>query len=266
MESDARHTAPRRLAGRVLTAGALAAGVCASIAVPATAFAANPASTRAVTSAGAVAIAGTRTASLRAVSSSADLSVAISNKTDAKAGKRVSYKIVVTNHGPSAASRVQFDFTTSAALRSIRYAISSGHCVRGTKEVVCHFGTLRKGKTGTATISGIMPKKMKTGTAVTNKVVLASTTHLTNPNNDVATDNYQLGVARPLPVVAASPSPNPHSKIMLIDNAASKAINFSDSALKLSLYALIAAVVWFAVGLTFRYHKRRKAGIRYDID
>jgi hypothetical protein len=191
---------------------------------------------------------------------SADLTVALSNKVDAKPGKRVKYEIVVHNIGPSTAQRVQIDFFTTAPLGSVEYAISSGHCYRSSKETACLFGTIASSKSATVTISGLMPKKMAKGTAVSNKVTVASNTHLINTADDVAIDNYQIGVARPVAQPVASPTPSTQgSKLARITHAAASAISVTDKALVISLAALAAALIWFVVGLTLRRRHRRRA-------
>jgi hypothetical protein len=194
-----------------------------------------------------------------AASSSADLSATVTNTT-AKPGHRVSYVVKVTNHGPSTAKQVQFDFFTSRALGSPVWKNPTGRCIRSPKETACLFGTLKAGQTKEATITGTLAKSLKKGESVTNKVVLGSNTHLTNTANDTVADNYRIGIK---PVVAASPAPlastNPASKIDKITNVATDALDASSKALTWSIVALSAAFLWFAVGLTLRARKRRRS-------
>ena len=191
-------------------------------------------------------------------SSSSDLSVSLANKVDAKAGHRVAYKVTVHNAGPSAADKVQAEFVTTTAMGSVQYTISSGRCIRSPKETVCLFGTLKPGQTETLTISGVIPKKLKKGTSINNKVTLLSNTHLTNTANDVAIDNYRLGMPRKVAALVPSPSVSAESKITKITNAASAAIRVTDEMLVVSLIALGAAALWFAIGLTLRHRSRRR--------
>lgn len=194
-----------------------------------------------------------------AASKSADLSATITNS-KAVPGHRVSYVIKVTNHGPSTAEQVQFDFFTSRALAHPDWKNPTGRCIRSPTETACLFGVLKPGETKEATISGVMSKKLKKGSSVTNKVVLGSNTHLTNTANDTVTDNFRIGIK---PAVIAPPSPaasaNPNSKINQITNVASDAINVTNRALTWSIAALSAAFVWFAIGLTLRARKRRRS-------
>jgi hypothetical protein len=63
---------------------------------------------------------------------SADLSATLTNAT-AKPGHRITYTIKVTNHGPSTAKQVQFDFFTSRALASPEWKNSTGPDRRGLR-------------------------------------------------------------------------------------------------------------------------------------
>jgi Domain of unknown function DUF11 len=197
-------------------------------------------------------------------SSSTDLGISLANKADAVPGKRVSYQIVVHNAGPATAQRVQIDFYTSTQLSSVEYVISTaaagGHCYRSPKETACIFGTIKAGATQHVTISGVMPAKLAKGTTITNKVTLASDTALLNKANDVATDNYRIGIARvaATPLAAASASVSPDSKLQKITSAASTAISLTHKALLASFLALGAAALWFSIGLTLRHRSRRK--------
>src|SRR5262245_60894614 len=55
-----------------------------------------------------------------------DLTISVTNKADAHPGQPITYEVVVRNNGPVAASRVQFDFTTTTPLTSVRYTIGNG--------------------------------------------------------------------------------------------------------------------------------------------
>jgi hypothetical protein len=208
--------------------------------------------------AGGIAVGVAAVAAPAYASSSTDLTVSLANKVDAKPGKRVSYRVTVHNAGPSTAKKVQAEFVTTAALGSVQYSISTGRCIRSPKETACLFGTLKPGQTETVTISGVMPKKMAKGTSVNNKVTVLSNTHLTNTTNDVATDNYRIGMPRTVAGTSPSPSASTESKITKITNAATAAIKVTHKALLISIAALIAAVVWFVVGLTLKHRRRRR--------
>ena len=190
----------------------------------------------------------------------ADLSATLTNKT-ARPGHRVSYKIKVTNHGPSTAQKVQFDFSTTRSMTYVSYQISSGRCIRSPKETVCLLGTMKAGHSGTATISGVLSKKLKKGAAISNKVTVLSDTHLINTSNDVVTDDYQIGIHKTAPVPAAKPvvAATPGSKLNKITHVATDAIDVTSGALRWSEVALAAAAVWFAVGLTTQAVKRRRS-------
>jgi hypothetical protein len=194
-----------------------------------------------------------------AAKATADLSATITNTT-AKPGHRVYYTIKVTNHGPSTAQQVQFDFFTSRALNSPNWKNTTGRCIRSTTETACLFGAMKSGQTREATISGVLAKHLKKGDAVTNKVVLGSNTHLINTANDTVTDNYRIGIK---PVVAAKPSAvpstNAESKLSKATNIASDTLNVTRRALTWSIIALSAAALWFAIGLTLRARKRRRS-------
>ncbi len=191
-------------------------------------------------------------------SSSSDLSVSLSNKVDAKPGKRVSYRVTVHNAGPSTAEKVQAEFVTTQAMDSVEYAISSGRCIRSPKETACLFGTMKAGQTETVTISGVIPKKLTKGTAINNKVTVLSNTRLVNPANDVAIDNYRIGMPRPVVVPLPSPSVSAETKIEKISHAANQALQVTHKALIISMAALIAAALWFAIGLTVKHRRRRR--------
>lgn len=124
-----------------------------------------------------------------------DLSVKLTNAVDAKPGKRVSYLVVVHNNGPRTARRVQIDFTTSTSMRSVEYRITDGHCYRSPKETACIFyRDLKKGAAESVTISGVISKKLRKGTLVHNRVALTTATRLTHTSDDVATDDYRIGI------------------------------------------------------------------------
>jgi uncharacterized repeat protein (TIGR01451 family) len=185
----------------------------------------------------------------------ADLSATLTNKM-AVAGKRVSYVVVVTNHGPATARQVQIDFFTSKPLTSVQWSNKTGRCIRSAKETACLFGTLKPGQTAKATISGIVAKKLKKGTAINNRVVLGSDTHLINTANDTVTDNYKLGIATVLPSPSPSVIPG-ETKIDKITHVASDTLAVTHTALVWSLVALAGAALWFGVGLTLKARKRR---------
>jgi hypothetical protein len=197
--------------------------------------------------------------------STTDLTVSLTNKVDAAAGKRVTYTIVVTNHGPSKAKGVEIDFATSAKLGSVKYKISNGHCYRSPKEIPCHwYSSLAKGKSFTVSVSGVMPKKMAKGSAVTNSVVVDSSTKRVNTSNDKATDNYRLGIPRvTAPVLAPSPSIDPTSNLAKFTNTAAKVTDYTSHAVLWTFIILGAAVIWFAIGLAI-HHRRRVADADFD--
>ena len=197
--------------------------------------------------------------------STTDLRVSLTNKVDAVAGKRVTYHIVVTNSGSSKAKGVSITFTTSAKLRAIKYKISNGYCNRSPKKVHCQrYSSLRKGKSFTVTISGLMPKKMAKGTAVTNSVVVGSRTKRVNLGNDKATDNYNLGISRvTAPVLAPSPSINPSGNLAKFTNAAAKVADYSSHVMVWTFIILGAAAIWFLIGLAL-HHRRRAADADFD--
>ena len=189
--------------------------------------------------------------------STADLSATLANKM-AVPGHRVSYVVQVTDHGPSAARKVQIDFFTSSALGSVEWSNPTGRCIRSPKETACLFGTLKVGESAKATISGIVAASLKKGTPISNRVVLGSDTHLVNTANDVVTDDYRIGIPTVVPTPHASPTAVAETKIDKITHAASDTLAVTRTALTLSLIALGAAAVWFAVGLTLRARKRRR--------
>jgi hypothetical protein len=197
--------------------------------------------------------------------STTDLTVSLTNKVDAVAGRRVTYTIVVTNRGPSKAKGVEIDFATSAKLGSPAYKISNGHCYRSPSEIPCHwYSSLGKGKSFTVTISGVIPKKMAKGTAVTNSVVVDSSTKRVNTANDKVTDNYRLGIPRvTAPVLAPSPSINPTSKLAQFTNTAAKVTDYTSHAVLWTFIILGAALVWFVIGLAI-HHRRRVADADFD--
>jgi hypothetical protein len=197
--------------------------------------------------------------------STTDLTVTLTNKVDAVAGKRVTYRVVVTNRGPSKATGAMITFVTSVKLGSVKYKISNGHCFLGPKKVHCHrYASLKKGKSFTVSISGVMPKKMAKGTAVTNSVVVDSSTKRVNTSNDKATDNYRLGVPRvTAPVVAPSPSIDPTSNLAKFTNTAAKVTDYTSHAVLWTFIILGAAVIWFAIGLAM-HHRRRVADADFD--
>ncbi len=194
-------------------------------------------------------------------SGSADLSVRLENKTDAVPGKRINYRVTVHNAGKTAASRVQIDFITSAALSSVTYSIKNGHCYRSPKETACVFyAALKPGASVSATISGVMPKKLTKGAAVSNRVTLASNTHLINTVDDRASDNYRIGIPRVLATPSASASVSSDSKLLKVTKTASRVLDYSKHALTITFFVLGAAFIWFGVGLALRRRARLARG------
>lgn len=211
-------------------------------------------------------LAGTLLAAAPAyAASTTDLRVTLTNQVDAVAGKRVTYRIVVTNRGPSKAKGVMITFVTSAKLGSVKYKISNGQCFLGPKRVHCHlYGSLAKGKSFTVSVSGVMPKKMAEGTAVTNSVTVDSRTKRVHTGNDKATDNYRLGVARvTAPVMAPSPSINPSGNLAKFTNTAAKVADYSSRVMLWTFIVLGAAAIWFVIGLAL-HHSRRVADADFD--
>jgi hypothetical protein len=89
--------------------------------------------------------------------------------------------------------------------------------------------------------------------------VVTSTTHLTNRANDVANDNYRVGVPRvTAPDVVTAATPKPGSKLLKINDATARVFDYSQGALKITLLVLACAAAWFALGLTLRRHKNRR--------
>lgn len=196
---------------------------------------------------------------------STDLGVTLENKADAVPGKRVTYQVTVTNKGTATANRVQIDFTTTAALSGVTYSIRNGHCYRSAKETACLFwSSLKPGESAQVSISGVMPKPMKKGTPVVNRVTAQSSTKLTNTADDQATDNYQIGVPRIVPIANSSPTVNAQSKILQITDTASHWLGYSKQALQLTIMVLSAAAVWFAIGLYVRHRQRLARGDHGD--
>jgi hypothetical protein len=200
----------------------------------------------------------------QAATKSTDLRVTLVNKPDAVPGKKITYTIVVHNDGVHAAGRVRIDFKTSAALGKLKYKISKGRCSRSPKETTCLFGTIPVHKSATVRLTGVISKKLKKGTAVTNTVTVTSTTTLFNRANDKASDNYQIGIPRvvPAPTVSAS-APN---KIEEFNTATQKVFNLSQGVVLVTWVVLGAAVLWFIIGLTWRHRSRARRGISYTDD
>ena len=241
-------------------ARSLAVAVLAGMALTGTAL---PASAQAAVTSTDVSVRAGATStdvSVRAAATSTDVSVQLTNAVDAQPGKRVSYQVLVHNKGPHTAKRVRIDFTTTASMKSIKYTIYNGHCHRAPRETTCVFyASLKSGASKAVTISGVISKKLKKGTPVTNRVRVTSGTHLTNVADDVATDNYRIGIPR---VAAALPAPTPSertgSKLLKINDATARVFGYGQSAVKLTFLVLGAAALWFALGLTLRHRKRRR--------
>lgn len=194
-------------------------------------------------------------------SGATDLSVKLSNKADAVPGKRVNYQVLVHNGGPRAAAGVQIDFITTAPLASVTYSIRNGHCYRSPTETACIFyPALKPGANATATISGIMPKKIPRGTTVTNKVTLASNTPLVNTTDDRASDVYQIGIPRTATAPVPSPSASAGSKLVKITDTASRVFDYSKRAVTITFAVLAVALVWFVIGLYLRRRARLARG------
>lgn len=196
-------------------------------------------------------------------STGADLTVRLSDKAGSdrgvQPGNRVTYRMTVFNKGPKAAKRVRVHFRTSAALRHIRYQISRGACDHRPGETVCSLGLLRRGRTVTVTISGVISKSLEPGDSVTNTVALSSSTHRLNKHDDVASDSYRISLPLlppPGPEPTQTQALNPSGKIGQAAKYATKMFALSRAVAGLTLVVLAAGVVWFAAGLALRRRSR----------
>ncbi len=168
----------------------------------------------------------------------ADLTVTLaSDPATPVGGKHVSYRVQVHNLGPDTAAKVSIDFTTTAALTSPTWSVSTGRCLRSPAETACLFGTMKAGATAWATIGGVMPKDLHPGAQIENSVKVASDTAIVNPEHAVATVTYQVPGGRP----SAAPSPSPA--------AATSAPVAAPAARHVSPLWMVVAVGGFAIGL-----------------
>lgn len=208
-------------------------------------------------------ISGAALSSPAYAASGTDLQVSLRNKAEPVAGKKISYVISIKNAGPAQADHVEIEFKTTAALDKITYSIDDGHCYRSPTQVECLMYVIKKGKTSTATITGVMPKKIAKGTAVTNTVTITSHTKLIKTADDAASDNYVYGMPK-TPLVSPSASASPVTTIDKATNAAAKVFSFSRSAVTITYIVLGAGILWFIIGLTLRKVSRVRRGVPND--
>jgi uncharacterized repeat protein (TIGR01451 family) len=202
--------------------------------------------------------------------SSADLSITLTNKATAEPGKRVTFDVVVRNAGPDAAANVQIDFLTSESMSSIVWTVPGGHCYFSPKETACRMGTIKVGGSGHATISGVLSAKLAKGTQVTNLVTMTSDTPLVHAS-PAATDDIKIGIAgsvaaAPSPTPSLSlaplPTPSPSASVAAAPAAATGNGLISQTGVAVSIAAIVAAVVWFAVGDVIRSSRRGRRRAR----
>jgi uncharacterized repeat protein (TIGR01451 family) len=134
----------------------------------------------------------------------ADLAISKTDSADPiLAGDPLTYTIMLTNSGPSAAAGVMLTDTLPTGVTFISASASQGSC-SGTTIVVCNLGTLNSAGQASATIV------IQTATSGTlnNMAEVASSTFDPNTANNVAVENTTVNPAADLSL-ALSDSPDP---------------------------------------------------------
>jgi len=131
------------------------------------------------------------TADLQAVSTNADVALAITDLPDpGNVNANLIYTITVTNNGPAAATGVSVSDTLPASLSFVSSTPSQGSC-SGTGTVSCSLGGLANSASATITIVGT---PTATGT-LSNTATVTSTSTDTNSGNDSATSSTTVNAA-----------------------------------------------------------------------
>jgi uncharacterized repeat protein (TIGR01451 family) len=126
-----------------------------------------------------------------AVLAEADLGLRITDAPDpAKVGKDLTYTLVVTNNGPSAASGITVTDTLASGLTFRSMATSAGSCSRSGSTVTCSIPTLGAGDVATITI---VVRPTAKGTVTNAATVAASGPGDFNPQNNSASTSTLVG-------------------------------------------------------------------------
>ncbi|WP_154723337.1 DUF7933 domain-containing protein [Ilumatobacter coccineus] len=109
------------------------------------------------------------------------------------AGEQVTYSIVVSNAGPSAAANVTLSDPLPAGLSFVSAATTQGACP-GTGPVTCNFGSIGAGGSVTVTVVADVADTA-TGAALANTATVASPTDTTPGNNESTANDTVLNSA-----------------------------------------------------------------------
>ena len=125
-----------------------------------------------------------------AATASADLSIVKTASADpAPLGAPLTYSLVVTNNGPSAASAVRiFDALPPGLLAP---STPTADCTITAGRLECALGTVPPGGTFTATVSGTVDPSIA-GRTLTNTAVVSSTTADPDPSDDTSTSTVDV--------------------------------------------------------------------------
>jgi uncharacterized repeat protein (TIGR01451 family) len=113
----------------------------------------------------------------------ADLSVTKTDSPDpVKRGKRLTYTVTVSNHGPSDATNAVLEDTLPRRVRLLSVAPSQGSCSRGARLITCSFGTVTSGGSASVTVE-VRPRRC--GFRI-NVAVVTATESDPDPANNMA--------------------------------------------------------------------------------
>ncbi|MGZ8832089.1 MAG: IPTL-CTERM sorting domain-containing protein, partial [Thermoanaerobaculia bacterium] len=147
----------------------------------------------------------TATAAVTVAPAIADLSIAKSASAgNIIPGTNVTYTIVVTNNGPSAATGVTVTDVLPVAMTFVSATTTQGSCT-GTTTVTCNVGSILNGANATITITATAGTTL---TSTTNTATVTSTSSDPNPANDSSTTNVAI--------VESIPTLSPRSLLFLV--------------------------------------------------
>jgi uncharacterized repeat protein (TIGR01451 family) len=138
------------------------------------------------------------------VNAAANLAISLSDSPDpVTVTSNLSYLIVVTNLGPSAALGVNVTNTLPADVTFVSVQTSIGVCSQNGRIVSCNLGTLTPG----ASASIIITNSPTTSGNITNSVTVSSTTADPSPANNSASTTTQVNAKPTISSIAAQSVP-----------------------------------------------------------
>ena len=126
------------------------------------------------------------------------------------AGGRLTYTLVVTNHGPSTAENVAVEDRLPAGIEAVSADPSQGVCNVGIpgdplSPLICNLGTLASGAQAVVSIAAQVPSHVANGMLLTNQAWVSSATYDPDNTNDLTVQETTVDAWADLAVEKAGP-------------------------------------------------------------